>query len=54
MPAKILRLDDRLGSITTGKEADLVALSGDPLQPTSSVEWTMVGGKIYGKFESKK
>ncbi len=54
MPARILGLDNRLGSITTGKEADLVALSGDPLQPTSSIEWTMVGGKIYGKLESKK
>ncbi len=54
MPAKILKLDKRLGSITPGKDADMVALSGDPLQPTSTVEWTMVGGKIYGKLESKK
>ncbi len=54
MPAKILNLDERLGSITTGKDADLVALSGDPMQPTSLVEWTMVGGKIYGNLESKK
>ncbi len=54
MPAKILKLDKRLGSITTGKDADMVALSGDPLQPSSTVEWTMVGGKIYGNLESKK
>ncbi len=54
IPAKILKLDDRLGSISTGKVADMVALSGDPLQPTSSVVWTMVGGKIYDNFESKK
>ncbi len=53
-PAEILNLDGRLGSIKTGKDADLVALSGDPLKPTSSVTWTMVGGKIYGNLESKK
>ncbi|GAB5404120.1 MAG: amidohydrolase [Aureliella sp.] len=53
-PAEIMNLDEQLGSIKTGKDADLVALSGDPLQPTSSVVWTMVGGKIYGNLESKK
>ncbi|MCA9127259.1 MAG: amidohydrolase family protein [Planctomycetales bacterium] len=46
-PATILNIDKQLGSITAGKEADLVALSGDPLQPTSRVLWTMIGGKIY-------
>lgn len=53
-PAEILNMDQRFGSITEGKDADLVALSGDPLQPTSSVVWTMVGGKIHGNLESKK
>ncbi len=50
--AKIIGMDDKIGSIAVGKDADLVALSGDPLQPTSSVKWTMVSGKIYGKDES--
>lgn len=53
-PAEILNMDQRMGSITAGKDADLVALSGDPLQPTSSVVWTMVSGKIHGNLESKK
>ncbi len=52
-PAKLLRMDDRIGSITVGKDADLVALSGDPLQPTAAIRWTMVSGKIYGNSESK-
>ena len=53
-PAQFLNLESQLGSITAGKQADLIALSGDPLQPTSTVNWTMVGGKIYGNFESNK
>ena len=51
-PAKILRIDDRVGSIRVGKDADLVALSGDPWQPTSAIKWTMVAGEIYGNNES--
>ncbi|MCR9292758.1 MAG: amidohydrolase family protein [bacterium] len=47
-PAQTLAMEDQLGSITTGKQADLVALTGDPLEPTSRVLWTMVGGEIYG------
>ena len=47
-PAQTLAMADELGSITIGKQADLVALTGDPLDPTSRVMWTMVGGEIYG------
>lgn len=52
-PAEILGLQQQLGSITKGKAADLVALNGDPLQPTSHIQWTMVGGAIFGNNESK-
>jgi imidazolonepropionase-like amidohydrolase len=45
-PARMLGLQESIGSIKVGKEADLVALSGDPLQPTSAVTWTMVHGKL--------
>jgi imidazolonepropionase-like amidohydrolase len=53
-PAEILGLSDRIGSISTEKDADMVALNGDPLQPTSGITWTMVGGKIYGNDTSKQ
>ena len=53
-PAEILGLSDRIGSIATEKDADLVALNGDPLQPTSAIVWTMVSGKIYGNDKSKQ
>ena len=53
-PAEILGLSDRVGTIETDKDADLIALNGDPLQPTSGIAWTMVGGKIYGNGKSKQ
>jgi imidazolonepropionase-like amidohydrolase len=50
-PAKILKIDNRVGSIAVGKDADLVALNGDPLEFTSSIEWVMVDGQTA--FRSK-
>lgn len=35
-PARIWAIDDRYGSISVGKEADLVLWDGDPLQPAST------------------
>jgi imidazolonepropionase-like amidohydrolase len=46
-PAKILHLDDRIGSIKTGKDADLVLWTGNPLSIYSRVSLTMVDGIIY-------
>jgi imidazolonepropionase-like amidohydrolase len=44
--AEILGVSDRLGSISEGKDADLVILNGDPLQLTSGVEMVMINGNI--------
>jgi imidazolonepropionase-like amidohydrolase len=41
-----LGIEDRVGSIEVGKDADLVLLDGDPLSIYSRVEWTMVDGLI--------
>ncbi len=45
-PAKLLGLDSRLGTIAAGRDADLVALSGDPFDLTTTVRWTMIDGVI--------
>ncbi len=44
--AQILGVSKRVGSIKNGKDADLVILSGDPLQPTSTVEMVIINGNI--------
>jgi len=44
--AEILGVSKRIGSIRRGKDADLVILNGDPLQPTSTVEMVIINGNI--------
>lgn len=47
-PAVITGIDDRLGSIEPGKDADLVIWSGDPLDVLSRVERAFIDGvQIY-------
>ncbi|MFN3191214.1 MAG: amidohydrolase family protein [Aureliella sp.] len=52
-PAEILGISKDVGSIAVGKQADLVALTDDPMKPTSRVQWTMIAGKTFGATESK-
>jgi imidazolonepropionase-like amidohydrolase len=51
-PAKLLHLDDRMGSIKAGKDADLVLWNAHPLSVYARPEFTMVDGTIY--FDRKK
>ncbi|HEV8058857.1 MAG TPA: amidohydrolase family protein, partial [Gemmataceae bacterium] len=44
--AEILGVADKLGTIEVGREADLVAFAGDPLDPSVPVRLTMSGGRI--------
>ncbi len=44
-PAKILQVDNRVGSIKVGKDADLVVFSGDPLLLESKVEMVFIDGE---------
>ncbi|WKN44749.1 amidohydrolase family protein [Tunicatimonas pelagia] len=50
-PAKLLHLDDRMGSIKVGKDADLVLWTDNPLSIYARAEKTMVDGKIYYDVE---
>lgn len=51
-PAKQLRIDDRVGSLEKGKDADLVLWSGHPLSNMSIVKQTWVDGRKY--FDRKQ
>jgi imidazolonepropionase-like amidohydrolase len=44
-PARMMRLDDRIGSIDPGKDADLVVLSGDPFRVDTRVLETWIEGE---------
>lgn len=46
-PAKQLRIDDRVGSIEVGKDADLVIFKGHPLSTFSMVEKVLIDGQVY-------
>ncbi len=46
-PAKMLRVDDKTGSIRVGKDADLVLWSDNPLSIYARAEKTIVDGTVY-------
>lgn len=46
-PAKLLHLDDRMGSVKVGKDADMVLWSDHPLSVYANVEKTIVDGRVF-------
>ena len=51
-PAKLLHLDDRMGSIKEGKDADIVIWSNNPLSIYAKVEKTYIDGKLLFSLEN--
>jgi imidazolonepropionase-like amidohydrolase len=52
--AKMLELDKRIGSLETGKDADVIVLSGDPLSVYTKVLQTYVEGqKVFDRSDPK-
>ena len=45
--ARELGLEDRLGSIEVGKDADLAIFNGHPLNPFARCELTLIEGEVY-------
>jgi imidazolonepropionase-like amidohydrolase len=50
-PAKLLRVDDRMGSVEVGKDADIVLWSDNPLSVYAKAEKTFVDGVRYYDME---
>ena len=50
-PAKLLHLDDKVGSLRVGKNADIVVWSGHPMSIYTKAEKTMIDGAFY--FDTK-
>jgi imidazolonepropionase-like amidohydrolase len=53
-PAKQLLIDDRVGSIEVGKDADLVLYDGHPLEVRSVPQKTFVDGDLYFDLEADR
>lgn len=45
-PAKLLGIDERVGSLEEGKDADIVLFDGDPLEYVTHVTAVIVDGKV--------
>jgi len=55
VPAMAAGIDDRVGSIEVGKEADLLILTGDPADPRTSIEGVYQrGAKVYDTGEDER
>lgn len=50
-PAEIMGIDNRTGSITPGKDGDIVIWSGDPLNIMSKVDLVMIEGNVVYQGE---
>ncbi|WP_430467753.1 amidohydrolase family protein [Winogradskyella ouciana] len=53
-PAKLLHLDDRVGSLKVGKDADVVLWSDHPLSVYAKAEKTIIEGVTYFDIEKDK
>ena len=53
-PAKQLRIDDRVGSLEVGKDADFAIWSGHPLSTYSVCEETWLDGKKYFSLDQNQ
>mgnify|MGYP000008764771 CR=1 FL=1 len=53
-PAKLLHIDDRVGSLQVGKDADIVIWSDNPLSIYAIAEQTYIDGRCYFSLDTQK
>lgn len=53
-PARFIGAAQRIGSLEAGKDADLVAWTGDPIDPRSHVIMTVVNGRIAYRHSEER
>ncbi len=53
VPARLLGLGHRLGTIEPGKDADLIITDGDLLHYRTFVQWALVGGRVVYDKEAE-
>ena len=55
--AKLLGIDDEVGTLEVGKQADLIAVPGDPIADITALQrvaFVMKGGQVYKRPSSRK
>ena len=45
VPARVCGMDDRIGSLEPGKDADLIVVTGHPSDPRHAVERVFIEGR---------
>ncbi len=53
-PAKILRVDKKVGSLEKGKDADILIWNGQPLHYRSFVMTAVINGKVYYEYSKSR
>jgi imidazolonepropionase-like amidohydrolase len=53
-PAKLLHIDDKVGSLKVGKDADLVLWNNNPLSIYAKVEKTIIEGVVYFDLQKEE
>jgi imidazolonepropionase-like amidohydrolase len=54
VPARVMGLEKEVGTLETGKRADLIVIAGDPLadiRNTRNVEFVITNGVMYNTAE---
>jgi imidazolonepropionase-like amidohydrolase len=51
-PAEVLGVAERVGSLEAGKDANLILLDGDPLQPETRIQMVILEGKNAYEYEA--
>ncbi|HKH47959.1 MAG TPA: amidohydrolase family protein [Thermoanaerobaculia bacterium] len=57
LAAESLSLQDRIGTVAPGYEADLIAVEGDPskdIRALQRVEWVMKGGRVVERMTARR
>ena len=52
-PAQICRVDDRVGSLEPGKDADIAVFDGNPMEVFTHTLYTIVDGEVVYRQEDE-
>lgn len=52
-PAKICRVEERVGSLKVGKDADIAIFSGNPMEVFTKTLYTIIDGKIVYEYKEE-